>query len=360
MAKSSKPTPPAHPAPKSSSKPAPKTAAKPAAKPAPKAKVPNPPVPTKKTPASSAAPAASKSGAKPSVKPAAGAGAKSSAKATAPAPASAGKSAVKPTAAKADTKGSAKSDAKGDAKGSSTKVEAKASAPAPAPAAAAAPGSSGGTGPGGAKVPPKGITIVSNKPVRKPKPKKLEMPVSEPLLKSGVKWKPLIASGPKAPPSTGIPGVAIQREFKADPKARMNKKELDHYRAILLKKRAELLGDIDNMEDGALRQNSSGSLSSMPQHMADQGSDTFEQSMSLSLVDVDRNFIREIDEALKRIMDGTYGVCLHTGRRIPTERLDQVPWTKYTIEAARELERKPIFVRDASYERAPSSKSENL
>lgn len=351
MAKSSKPAPsttkpsakpaaksPSKPAAKSPAKPAAKPPVKPAAKPAPKAKAPL--LPTKKPPAASTSPTppASKSAAKPA------------------AANPAGKPAGKPAAtAKGDTKVVTKSDAKGTSTKVDTKAQAAASGPAAAPAAAGAAG-----GPGGAKVPPKGITIVSNKPVRKPKPKKLEMPVSEPLLKSGVKWKPLIASGPKAPPSTGIPGVAIVREFKADPKAKMNKKELDHYRAILLKKRAELLGDIDNMEDGALRQNSSGSLSSMPQHMADQGSDTFEQSMSLSLVDVDRNFIREIDEALKRIMDGTYGVCLHTGRRIPTDRLEQVPWTKYTIEAARELERKPIFVRDASYERAPSSKSENL
>lgn len=325
MAKSNPPKPTPS---KSTSKSTPKPTAKPAAKapakaahppkPAPKAKTPPPPAPAKKP-----APAPAKSAAKPPAKPAAKAGDKGKA----PAPA-------------------AKTPAKGSTPHSAT----------------AAPAASGAAGAGGAagKVPPKGITIVSNKPVRKPKPKKLEMPVSEPLLKSGVKWKPLIASGPKAPPSSGIPGVAVHKTFKADPKAKMSKKELDHYRAILLKKRAELLGDIDNMEDGALRQ-SSGSLSNMPQHMADQGSDTFEQSMSLSLVDVDRNLIREIDDALKRIMDGSYGVCLHTGRRIPADRLEQVPWTKYTIEAARELERKPIFVRENSYaERAPSSKSENL
>lgn len=324
MAKSSKP---ASPTPKPAAKPVPKPTPKPAGKAPAKPAHPTKPAPKAKAPAHPPA----------------------SAKKPAPAPA---KSAAKPPA-----KPAAKAADKGKAAAPATKSPAKGSAPQSAPAAAAA---SGAAGAAAGKVPPKGITIVSNKPVRKPKPKKLEMPVSEPLLKSGMKWKPLIASGPKAPPSSGIPGVAVHKQFKADPKAKLNKKELDHYRAILLKKRAELLGDIDNMEDGALRQ-SSGSLSNMPQHMADQGSDTFEQSMSLSLVDVDRNLIREIDDALKRIMDGSYGVCLHTGRRIPADRLEQVPWTKYTIEAARELERKPIFVRENSYaERAPSSKSESL
>lgn len=250
-----------------------------------------------------------------------------------PAPKTPAKSAPKPSASKAPEK---------PVKGGKAAPVAKAPEPKPAPAPATQAAADG------KKTPPKGITIVSNKPVRKPKPKKLEMPTAEPLIKPGAKWKPLILSGPKAPPSTGTPGVSLPTEFKLDPKAKLAKKELDRYRDILLRKRAELLGDMTNLEEEALRQ-SSGSLSNMPQHMADQGSDTFDQAMSLSLVDVDRNLIREIDDALKRIDQGTYGVCLHTGKRIPTERLEQVPWTKYTIEAARELERKPVFVRENSY-----------
>lgn len=209
-------------------------------------------------------------------------------------------------------------------------------APASKPVAAAAPAAAPAAG--GKKVPPKGITIVQQKPLRKPKPKKLEMPVSEPLLKPGGKWKPLIPSGPKAPP-TGLVGQgASQVDASLVSKNKLSKKELDKYREILLRKRAELIGDIANIEDEALRQNS-GSLSSLPQHMAEQGSDTFEQSISLDLAQVDRNLIREIDEALKRIDAGTYGVCLRSGQRISPDRLAEIPWAKYSIEAQRELER---------------------
>ena len=209
---------------------------------------------------------------------------------------------------------------------------------APKAPPAAAPSSANG---GLKKPPPKGITIVAPKPLKKPKPKKLEMPANEPLIKPGMKWKPLIPSGPKAPPSSGIPGVGIQNEeMKIDPKARLNRKELERYREILLLKRAELLGDITNMEDEALRQNS-GSLSNLPQHMAEQGSENFDQQLSLELAEVDRNLIREIDAALKRIDDGTFGVCERTGQRISAERLAELPWTKYSIEAAREMERRP-------------------
>jgi RNA polymerase-binding transcription factor DksA len=223
------------------------------------------------------------------------------------------------------------------------KTDAKAAAaPAAAASAAGAAGTAGAANAAGANG-KKGITIVAPKPVKKVKTKTLEMPV-EPLIKPGMKWKPLIASGPKAPPSTGIPGVAAPTEFKPDPKARLAKKELDQYKKILLEKRSELIGDINNMEDEALRQ-SSGSLSTLPQHMAEQGSDTFEQSLSLDLAQVDRHLLKEIEAALVRIEHGTYGVCERTGKRISAERLAELPWARYSIEAAREMERRPTIER---------------
>jgi DnaK suppressor protein len=258
-----------------------------------------------------------------------------------PAPA---KPAHKPAAKSAPAKPAAKAPAKPAPKPVAKSAPAKPtspakSAPAAKPSAAPAPAAAAA----GGKTPPKGITIVSNRPIRKPKPKKLEMPTAEPLMKPGNRWKPLIQSGPKAPPSTGIPGVSLIKEFKADPKAKLPRKELDRYREILLAKRNELIGDVANMEDEALRQNS-GSLSNLPQHMAEQGSDACDQSLSLDLAQVDRNLIKEIEEALKRIDDGSYGVCLRTGKRISAERLAEVPWAKYSIEAAREMEKVPFVI----------------
>lgn len=188
---------------------------------------------------------------------------------------------------------------------------------------------------------PKGITIVNPKPMRKAKPKpKLQMPISEPLLKPGGKWKPLIPSGPKAPPTpTGFTDLSTAEGGKPSAKAKLPKRELDKYRDILKRKRSELVGDIATMEEEALRQNS-GSLSSLPQHMAEQGSDASEQSLSLDLAQVDRNLIREIDEALRRIEAGTYGICELTHKPISADRLAELPWARYSIEAARELERR--------------------
>ena len=259
------------------------------------------------------------------------AGAKVAVKAKAAPVKAAAKGAVKTAAPKGKVAAPAK--AKVDEKRNGTvKAAEAAKAKADAPAAAAA----------GSKVPPKGITVVQSKPVRRPRPKvKFEMPKSEPLIKPGGKWKPLIPSGPKAPAIGAIGGQdQTQLPMEERIKTKFNKRELEQYRQILLRKRAELVGDISHMEDEALRQGS-GSLSHVPQHMAEQGTDTYEQGLSLDLAAVDRNLLREIDDALKRIAQGTYGICERTGNPIKSERLQEIPWARYSIEAAREMERRP-------------------
>jgi RNA polymerase-binding transcription factor DksA len=94
--------------------------------------------------------------------------------------------------------------------------------------------------------------------------------------------------------------------------------------------------------EGEALQASSGSLSHLPQHTADQGSDAYDQSLSLGLAQVDRNLIKEIDDALLRIQKGTFGMCEITGKPINRERLDELPWTRYSIEGARERERRAM------------------
>jgi RNA polymerase-binding transcription factor DksA len=77
----------------------------------------------------------------------------------------------------------------------------------------------------------------------------------------------------------------------------------------------------------------------MPQHMSDVGTDNFEQEFNLDLAESERRLVKEIDEALMRIYNSVYGVCLVTGAPIGKPRLDAKPWAKYTIETVRELER---------------------
>lgn len=191
----------------------------------------------------------------------------------------------------------------------------------------------------------KGITIVTPKPVKKEK-KPSGGPTPPPGLgrlldpKNPIR-RPLIPSGPKAAQQRPLGqhgGVESESLPTTEAKTPFNRRELDRFRGLLLKKRAELLGDVATIEKSALNSDA-GSLSNMPSHIAEQGSDASDQALSLDLAAADRKLIREIDDALKRIEDGTYGVCEMTGKPIKVERLEELPWARYSIEAARELER---------------------
>ncbi len=122
------------------------------------------------------------------------------------------------------------------------------------------------------------------------------------------------------------------------PKTKLSDAQLEEFKQWLLDKRRELVRDMDNLADEALRRRRSeaaGDLSSMPIHMADIGSDNWEQEFTLGLISNERALLREIDDALQRIVDRTYGICLGTHKRICVARLRAKPWAKYCIEYAR-------------------------
>jgi len=313
------------PAAKPATKSAIKTATKAAARPAPSKSAPVKPVAAKAAPAK---PAPAKPGApKPSAPKKSPAAKPAPAETKARAPGSAPPKAVKPAAkTSGKPKGAAsESPARSTAESTPTK------SPTPAPKAGS---------PDAAKPGRKGITIVTPKPVKKTKPKAstgVVPALTGSILGMGLgTGRPLIPSGP----ATGASASADSDLSGARKgKSPFNKKQLDKYRDILIAKRRELLGDINSMEKEALK-SQSGSLSHLPQHMAEQGSETYEQSLSLDLAAADRVLLREIDAALQRIEDRTYGLCEHTGKPISKERLAELPWARYSIEAAREMERR--------------------
>ena len=122
-------------------------------------------------------------------------------------------------------------------------------------------------------------------------------------------------------------------------KTRLRPKELAEFRAMLLEKRRTLVGDLSGMEQETSSPNSGGNLSSMPTHMADIGTDNFEHEFTLGLLESEQALLGEIDEALRRIDERTYGICLGTGKPIPKARLRAKPWAKYTVEYTRLLEK---------------------
>ena len=121
--------------------------------------------------------------------------------------------------------------------------------------------------------------------------------------------------------------------------AGLNWRELEHFRELLLLKRREIVGDMSSMEHEALRSATGSNLSNLPIHMADMGTDNYEQEFTLGLVEKDRQLLREINSGLAKIQNGTYGLCEGTGKPISKARLEAQPWAKYGIEHARELEK---------------------
>ena len=121
----------------------------------------------------------------------------------------------------------------------------------------------------------------------------------------------------------------------------LKKDELESYRAALLSLRARLRGDLDQMTDEALRRaqpESSGNLSNVPLHMADVGSENYDQEFTLGLIENEQSTLEQVHTALSRINEGTYGRCQECGELIGKPRLQALPFTPHCIECARKLQ----------------------
>lgn len=325
--------------------------------------------PTKKAASSKPAPKADKPAkakapakpSKPAAKPVAKAPAKPAPKAPAkpakPEPKASSKVEVKPKpGAKVEAAAHAKLHAKPHAKPHAP-ADAKPHAQADAKSAASAKPAPGKGAPAKAPAKPdakpnpaqpkKPISVAARPPAKRPKggPVVPVMPagIGRLMDPSNPTRKPLISSGPKAAHvrPLGAHGLPQEEEVTHKAKSPLSPEQLAEFRVLLVKKRGELVGDINTMEAQAL-QGGSGSLSNMPSHLAEQGSEAYDQSLSLDLAAADRKMLKEIEDAIKRIDEGTYGVCEKTGKPIKLERLRELPWARYSIEAALELERQSM------------------
>jgi RNA polymerase-binding protein DksA len=194
------------------------------------------------------------------------------------------------------------------------------------------------------KVAPTKSTLAKSAPA---KPEAAKLASAKPLAKppAPVAAKPVIMKPVKRygapPPPVVLPHVAA---VPTDGKPRKNQvgilsKELETYRDAILAKRREILGDMSSMEHEALRSSGGSNLSTLPLHMADMGTDNYEQEFTLGLMEKDRKLLRDLNDALAKIQNGTYGICEGTGKPISKARLEAQPWARYSIEYARRLER---------------------
>jgi DnaK suppressor protein len=114
------------------------------------------------------------------------------------------------------------------------------------------------------------------------------------------------------------------------------------YYRLLLDLRHHVLTQLgEHTEETLLKsaKDDSGDLSGYGQHMADAGTDTFDRDFALSLVSSEQEALSEIEAAIKRVHAGTYGICESTQKPIAKERLLAVPFTRYSAEAKKQVER---------------------
>lgn len=122
---------------------------------------------------------------------------------------------------------------------------------------------------------------------------------------------------------------------------KMARKDMKFYKDLLLKERKGVGGDLFHIAENALnksQRDASGDLSGYSYHMADQASDDYERDFSLGRATEEQKRLFGIDEALKRIEDGSYGHCLQCGKPISKKRLKALPETELCIECQKDNE----------------------
>lgn len=142
----------------------------------------------------------------------------------------------------------------------------------------------------------------------------------------------------KARPKTKVKKALKTKKVKIKS---LPKAELKKYKALLLKQRSQVGGDLTHIAENTLNKSSrdaSGDLSGYSYHMADQATDDYDRDFSLGRATSEQKVLFSIDEAMKRIEDGSYGRCLECGKLIAKKRLNALPQSELCIECQKTKE----------------------
>ena len=122
----------------------------------------------------------------------------------------------------------------------------------------------------------------------------------------------------------------------------LNKEQLKYFRQLLIAEREKLVGEIRSRAHDASTspRDASGDLSSYTIHMADMAADTYDRELSMNMISSEQEVLYQIDDALKRFDDGSYGICQQCNQTISLSRLKAVPQALFCIDCQRVKERK--------------------
>ena len=169
--------------------------------------------------------------------------------------------------------------------------------------------------------------------------KKLDKAPKAEVREPAIEAKPL---PPTAKPASKVAAVELPQEEKFVIKKILTKSQLQEYKTILEKVRDRVVDEIQFLAGDNLNRSpreSSGDLSSYSLHMADQGTDNFDREFALNLVSSEQDVLYEIDDALRRIEMGTYGVCEGCNKAIEKARLMALPFATMCIVCKSEAEK---------------------
>jgi RNA polymerase-binding transcription factor DksA len=124
----------------------------------------------------------------------------------------------------------------------------------------------------------------------------------------------------------------------------MTESEIRYYRRRLVSMKKRLGGELSELEEEALRAvggDAAGGLSDLPVHPSDLGNENYEEEVTLDLLENEDQILEEINDALARIEEGTFGRCEECGQEIPKARLRTVPYARYCLPDAQRLQGKP-------------------
>jgi len=124
---------------------------------------------------------------------------------------------------------------------------------------------------------------------------------------------------------------------------KLTKKQLEHFKEKLLEERKRVLEEMDELQATNLKQSiseASGENSRYSYHLGDVASLSYGREFSMGLAERQQKYLEQVDEALQRIEDGSYGICKVTGETIDIERLEEVPVAKYSVKGKEIMERR--------------------
>jgi RNA polymerase-binding protein DksA len=118
--------------------------------------------------------------------------------------------------------------------------------------------------------------------------------------------------------------------------------DTDRFREALLEERGRVEAALQNLHEetaGTLSEDA-GEETAYDNHLADTATETYDRELDYTLEENAEHLLAEIDAALKRIEEGTYGNCTNCGKQIPVERLEALPWATLCIDCQRDRERR--------------------